>query len=218
MFQVMRVRCFLLMLPLLLSVLAASQQPERKLGLFEGSVDIGAVNKGLTTYKPETAEYNVAGGGADMWGTVDAFHMSWVRLSGDVTLSANVRFPAGGEVIPLKKAVLIVRQDLNPDSAYADVAIHGDGHITLQYRETAGGQTADITAPERGSARLRIERKGDQFTMYTGPSDGKLSASGSAKIVLHDPVYVGIGMCAHETDGVVTAVFSNVEIKQPRRE
>jgi TolB protein len=61
---------------------------------------------------------------------------------------------------------------------------------------------------------LRIERKGDEFTMYTGPSDGKLTASGSKKIVLHDPVYVGIGMCAHNADVVETAMFSNVKIEQ----
>jgi hypothetical protein len=204
--------------PLLFSVIAPGQQPDRKVGLFDGSADIGATNKGLTTYNPKTGDYRVAGGGADMWGTVDAFHMSWVRLSGDVTLSADVRFPADGDAIPLKKAVLIVRQSLDPDSAYADVAIHGDGHITLQYRESKGGRTADITAPERGSERLRIERKGDQFTMYTGSSDGRLTASGSMKIVLDDPVYVGIGMCAHNANAVEAVVFSNVKIEQSRRE
>jgi TolB protein len=206
---------FLLSVPLLFSVLTSSQQqPQGTLGLFEGATDIGATKKGATVYDAATGEYRVTGGGADMWGAADAFHMSWVRLSGDVTLTADVHFPPEGGAIPLKKAVLIVRQSLDPDSAYADVAIHGDGHITLQYRETKGGQTADITSPEHGSTRLRIERKGDQFTMYTGPADGKLTPSGSMKIVLHDPVYVGIGMCAHKGDAVETAVFSNVKIER----
>jgi TolB protein len=205
----------LLSVPLLFSVLTSSQQkPDRAHGLFEGSTDIGATLKGATVYDPATGEYRVTGGGADMWGRADDFHMSWVRLSGDVTLTADVRFPAEGRAIPLKKEVLIVRQSLDPDSAYADVAIHGDGHITLQYRETKGGETADITSPDHGSARLRIERRGDQFMMYTGASDGELTASGSKKIVLHDPVYVGIGMCAHNADVVETAVFSNVKIEQ----
>ena len=77
-----------------------------------------------------------------MWGTADAFHMSWICLSGDVTLTADVHFPPEGSAIPLKKAVLIVRQSLDPDSAYADVAVHGDGHITLQYRESKGGENS----------------------------------------------------------------------------
>jgi hypothetical protein len=203
-------------LPLVIAVLpSAQQQRDGAHGLFEGSTDVGSTLKGSTVYDPASGEYRVTGGGADMWGAADAFHLSWVRLSGDVTLTADVRFPADGGAIPLKKAVLIVRQSLDPASPYADVAIHGDGHITLQYRATQGGETADTTSTERGSTRLRIERKGDQFTMYAGPSNGKLSASAPVTIILHDPVYVGIGMCAHKVDGFETAVFSNVKIERP---
>lgn len=202
--------------PLVISVLTSGQQkPDGAHGLFEGSTDVGSTQKGSTVYDPVSGEYRVTGGGADMWGAADAFHLSWVRLSGDVTLTADLRFPADGGAIPLKKAVLIVRQSLDPASPYADVAIHGDGHITLQYRATQGGETADTTSTEHGSTRLRIERKGDQFTMYTGPSSGKLTASAPVTIILHDPVYVGIGMCAHKADGVETAVFSNVKIERP---
>jgi len=203
-------------LPLVIAVLtSAQQQRDGAHGLFEGSTDVGSTLKGSTVYDPGSGEYRVTGGGADMWGAADAFHLSWVRLSGDVTLTADVRFPADGGAIPLKKAVLIVRQSLDPASPYADVAIHGDGHITLQYRATQGGETADTTSTEHGSTRLRIERKGDQFTMYAGPANGKLSASAPVTIILHDPVYVGIGMCAHKADGVETAVFSNVKIERP---
>src|SRR5208337_18416 len=202
--------------PLVIAVLTSvQQQPDGAHGLFEGSTDVGSTHKGSTVYDPASGEYRVTGGGADMWGAADAFHLSWVRLSGDVTLTADVRFPADGGAIPLKKAVLIVRQSLDPASPYADVAIHGDGHITLQYRASQGGETADTTSTEHGSTRLRIERKGDEFTMYAGPSNGKLSASAPVTIILHDPVYVGIGMCAHKADAVETAVFSNVKIERP---
>jgi hypothetical protein len=34
-------------------------------------------------------------------------------------------------------------------------------------------------------------------------------------IILQDPVYVGIGMCAHHADRLETAVFSNVKIERP---
>ncbi len=179
--------------------------------MFEGSTDIGKTLKGSTVYDAATGEYRVSGGGADMWGAEDDFHMSWVRLSGDVTVSADIRFPADGGAIPLKKAVLMVRQSLDPNAAYADVAVHGDGHVTLQYREIKGGPTADMTSTEHGQARLRIERRGDRFTSYAGNTP-----SGPVKIVLHDPVYVGIGMCAHKADGVETAVFSNVQIEKAK--
>ena len=146
--------------PLVMAFLTSAQQsPEGPQGLFEGSTDVGSTHKGSTVYDPGRGEYRVTGGGADMWGAADAFHLSWVRLSGDVTLTADVRFPSDGSAIPLKKAVLIVRQSLDPASPYADVANHGDGHITLQYRATQGGETADTTSPEHGSTRLRIARR-----------------------------------------------------------
>jgi TolB protein len=216
MLKLIMIPSLLFWLPPLIAVLTSAQQnPDGAHGLFEGSTDVGNTIKGATVYDPASREYRVTGGGADMWGAADAFHLSWVRLSGDVTLTADVRFPADGGAIPLKKAVLIVRQSLDPASPYADVAIHGDGHITLQYRAAQGGETADTTSTEHGSTRLRIERKGDQFTMYAGPSSGKLVASAPVTIILHDPVYVGIGMCAHKADAVETAVFSNVKINQP---
>jgi len=49
----------------------------------------------------------------------------WKRISGDVTITADVRFIGTGAV-DHRKAVLMVRQNLNPDSAYADVSLHGE--------------------------------------------------------------------------------------------
>lgn len=197
--------------PLLFSVFASGQKPGS--GIFEGSTDIGKTLQGSTIYDASTGEYRVTGGGADMWGAEDDLHFSWVRISGDVTLTADVRFPSDGGAIPLKKGVLMIRQSLDPDSPYADIAIHGDGHVTPQYRNRQGGETADTMLSKSGSTRLRIERRGDQFTVYAGPVDGKLTASAPITIVLRDPVYVGIGMCAHKADGVETAIFSNVAIE-----
>jgi hypothetical protein len=182
-------------------------------GVFAGSTDVGATQKGSTVYDQANWVYHVTGGGADMWGAADAFHFSWVRMSGDASLTADVEFPSSG-VIPLEKAVLIFRQSLDPGSPYADVAIHGDGHITLQYRVVAGGKTEDVTAPKAGSNRLRIERKGDQFTTYTSDSDGKLTAFSSYTLKMEGPVYVGIGVCAHNADGTAAVTFSKVILQQ----
>ena len=183
-------------------------------GVFAGSTDVGATQKGSTVYDQANWVYHVTGGGADMWGAADAFHFSWVRLSGDASLTADVEFPSSG-VIPLEKAVLIFRQSLDPGSAYADVAIHGDGHITLQYRVTAGDKTEDITAPKTGSNRIRIERKGDEFTAYTSDADGKLTAFASYTVKLQGPVYVGIGVCAHNADGTAAVTFSKLMLQHP---
>ena len=195
-------------------MVVAQQRPSGAHSVFEGTSDVGKTKAGSTVYEPAGNLYRVTGGGADMWGAADDFHFSWVRVSGDATLTADIQFPWGSKA-PLEKAVLIFRQSLDPASAYADNAIHADGHITLQYRATAGGKTADVTAADHGSTRLRIERSGNRFTAYTGSADGKLTAFSDITIAMEDPVYVGIGVCAHDAERLTTVSFSNVSIERP---
>ncbi len=191
----------------------AQQQSRNPLGIFESSTDIGATRPGATLYDPATASYHVTGGGADLWGAADQFRFTWLKLSGDASLSASIHFaPNTGD--PTAKAILIFRQSLDPGSPYADTAIYADGHITLQFRATAGGKTGDTTSTRHGSTRLRIVRKGDQFTLSAG-SESQMEADPTpATVVLHDPVYVGIGVCAHNADHLETATFSNVKLER----
>jgi hypothetical protein len=198
-------------LVLVLSCLVLAGAAKYSNGIFQGSTDIGATQPGSTIYDASTKSYHVSGGGADMWGTSDAFRMSWVKLSSDGAITADVHIADGA--VPLAKAVLIFRQSLDPGSAYADAAIHADGHITLQYRKADGGVTADITAPQHGSVRLRIERRGNEFTAYAQSADGKMMKFASTTVALHDPVYVGIGVCSHNAAGLSTATFSNVKVE-----
>ncbi len=197
---------------LALSTSAHTQPPTTPTGIFQSSTDIGATRPGATLYNPATNSYRITGGGADLWGAADQFHLTWLKLSGDATLSADIHF-APNTSDPTAKAILIFRQSLSPDSAYADAAIHNDGHITLQYRATPAGKTEDSTAPEHNITHLRIKRKGDQFTLYVG-SDTE-PATPAATVVLHDPIYVGIGVCAHNADHLETATFSNVKLDRP---
>jgi TolB protein len=194
-----------------LAATAAAQSPQ---GLFTGSTDIGKTKPGASVYDRTAKSYRVTGGGADMWFAADDFHLAWVKLSGDVTITADVAFTPQPPQ-PLAKAVLIVRQSLDPASAYADVAIHADGHITLQWREKSGDPTKDLTATEHKSTTLRLERKGGVFTAYAQKPDGAFDAFATYTVPMTGEVYAGLGVCAHDADGLATATFSNVKIEQP---
>ena len=51
------------------------------------------------------------------------FHYVWKKVSGDVSISADIAFATkGGE--EHKKAMVMFRQSLDADSAYADLAAH----------------------------------------------------------------------------------------------
>ena len=40
----------------------------------------------------------------------------------------------------------MIRQSLDADSAYVDVALHGDGLTSLQFREAKGAATHEVQA------------------------------------------------------------------------
>ena len=201
----------LALLALLAATLLPAQQPATHT-LFPHSSDIGPTHKGSTLYDPATGDYRLTGGGADMWGASDAFHFAWTRLPGDGTLSADVTFSPTG-VLPLEKGLLLIRQTLDPTSPYADVAIHGDSHITLQFRSTRAGKTEDVTAPLGLAPRIRIERRGDTLTAFAGPNDHALTRIASTTLAFHGPAYLGLGVCAHNADGLAAITFSHVELE-----
>jgi len=182
-------------------------------GMFEGNGDVGTVlQAGSVEYDAAARTYTVAGSGENMWFAADAFRFVWKKVTGDVTLTADVRILGeGGD--PHRKAVLMIRQSLDADSAYADAAVHGDGLTSLQTRDAKGAATHEIQASVAGPARLRISKRGEWFYMSVAGQGGELRhAGGWMKAAIDGTFYVGIGVCAHNKDAVERAVFSNVEL------
>ena len=186
------------------------------IGLFEANCDIGT---GLRAGKVETGaggELRVTGGGADMWGKADAFHFVWKKVSGDVSLTADVQL-MGASTQEKRKAALMIRQSLDADAAYADIAFHGNGEIAAQWRLTAGGPTADTMMPNfldtDTPQRISIRRQGNTFTVMAGKPGGPLTALAPMTVNLADPVYIGLAVCSHDAGGLTTAVFRNVKLE-----
>lgn len=201
------------LLPLLLALVTSPRGAAAALGRFEDHRDIGAVRRpGSARFDAAAGSYFIAGGGENMWFTNDALHFAWKTLSGDVTLASDVRWiGAGGNAH--RKACLILRQDLEPDSAYADAALHGDGLTSLQYREVKGGPTREIQSTVSGPVRVRIEKEGDYVFMSVAPPGAGLQpAGGGFRIRFREPFLLGLGVCAHDNNALEEAVFSNVEI------
>ena len=193
-------------------LLASAAWPQA--GDFESSGDIGVTPKtGAVEYHSGAGEYHITGGGANVWAAEDAFYFVWKRVPGDVTLTADVRFQGAGAV-GHRKAMLMIRQDLTPGSAYADLALHGDGLTSLQFRPVAGAPTQEVRSTATAPTHLRIERRGNRFTIYTNKPGEEPISSGPQVVELSGPVYVGLGVCSHDANVLETAVFSNVRLEQ----
>jgi len=187
------------------------------LGVFTNEGSVGPTPPGVKlVFDTAKGEYTITGGGANVWATSDAFYFVWKQVSGDVTLSADVQW-TGTSATEHRKAMLMIRQTLDPGSAYADAVGHGNGLTSLQFRGAANENTYQVVAADEGPrpVQLRIARKGSRITMYFGKPGSELQAAGPVEFIgMQAPFYVGLGVCSHVATTLETAVFSNVKLEE----
>lgn len=201
---------------LLPAMAAYAQGQTESLGIFEGHGDVGNVlHAGAVDYDAAKKTYTISGSGENMWLAADAFQFVWKKLSGDVTLTADISFlsTTGNEH---KKAALMLRQSLDADSVYVDVALHASGLTSLQFRDEKGAITREIQSNISAPKRLRIARRGEYVYMSLAADGGETKVAGGwLRIPLQGTFYAGLGVCSHDKDVVEKAQFANVELTQP---
>jgi hypothetical protein len=116
------------------SSVGAAQTDGSSLGIFENRSDVGSVTlPGTATFDAATGVYTIRSAGEDLWANVDEFHFVWKKVSGDVSLTADVNVSDGiATSHPHRKALLMFRQTLDSDALFAVAAIHGSGETALQ--------------------------------------------------------------------------------------
>jgi hypothetical protein len=207
-----------------------SRNLEAPIGIFQGQSDIGsAVVAGNASYDSAARRYTIQAAGYNVWYTRDEFRYLWKKMSGDVSLAADISFPDPNGYGD-RKAVLVIRQDLEDDSKEALVALHGAGMIHLAQRREKGiritdmeyriggrglpgGANPDSLVPVNAK-RIGIEKHGDSFALFVSMAGEPMHQFGSP-ITLHldGPFYVGIGFCSHLPDKSDTAVLSDVVLE-----
>jgi hypothetical protein len=170
--------------------------------------------------------YTVRSAGYNVWYTRDEFRYLWKQMKGDVSLAADIAFPDPNGYGD-RKAVLVIRQDLEDDSRQVVVALHGAGMIQLAQRPEKGALTKDREfrvggrgRPEGKSPdslvndiarRIGVEKRGNQFSLWVSLAGEPMTQYGPPiELELEEPFYVGFGFCSHLPDVVDTATFSNV--------
>jgi hypothetical protein len=180
---------------------------------FAAGVDVGKVElPGTTKVLPDKAGYRITGSGANIWAKADAFQFAARKVSGDLVFSMDVAWVGEGKANH-RKACAMVRQSLEADAPYADVAVHGDGLIALQYRKTKGGVTFGVQTPIKAPATVKLERDGNVFTVSVARKGQPFQPVGAVTVELTDPVYAGLAVCSHNAKESETALFSNVALK-----
>jgi hypothetical protein len=207
-----------------------SKNFDTPIGIFTGQSDIGsALIPGSASYDAATKQYTIHSAGYNVWYTRDEFRYLWKKMSNDVSLAADINFPDPNGYGD-RKAVLVIRQDLEDDSKEAIVALHGLGMIHLAQRPEKDVRVKDMEYRIGGrgrpggaspdslvnvtAKRIGIEKRGDSFALFVS-LEGEPMHQFGPPITLHldAPFYVGIGFCSHLPDKSDTALLSNVVLE-----
>ena len=204
----------------MLSLALSGAGAQSSIGAFEGQTDVGRVSHpGTVKYDAPRQAYVVTGSGKNMWGTQDDFHFVWKRLTGNFILSARAHFTAKG-VEPHRKIGWTIRPSLKTSGAHVTAAVHGDGLVSLQFRQTSGGTTEEIKSPDslpNPDAVIQLERRDGVYLMSVARFGDTLVTQQVADVSLPDTVFVGLFVCAHNDTVVERAEFTNVRITTPAK-
>jgi hypothetical protein len=208
----------------------ASKNYDTPIGLFTGQSDVGsALMPASASFDPATKRYTINSAGYNVWYTRDEFRFLWKKMSGDVSLAADIHFPDTNGYGD-RKAVLMIRQDLEDDSKEAFVALHGEGMIQLAQRPEKDIRVKDMeyriggrgrptgASPDTlvtvDAQRIGIEKHGDTFALFVSLEGEPMHQFGPPiQLPIRGTFYAGIGFCSHLPDTSDTAVFSNIVLK-----
>lgn len=200
------------------------------IGIFDGQSDIGSpLLPGEANYDSSTRTYTIRSAGYNIWYTRDEFRFLWKKMTGDVSLAADIAFPDPNGYGD-RKAVLVIRQDLEDDSKEALVALHGAGMIQLALRPEKDTRVTDMEFRVGGrgrpgganpdhlvtvnAQRIGIEKRGDSFVLFVSLEGEPMHQFGAPiHLRLEGPFYVGIGFCSHLPDQSDTATLTNVVLE-----
>ncbi|MEO6327956.1 MAG: biopolymer transporter Tol [Ginsengibacter sp.] len=186
----------------------------KKIGMFKGQSDVGgALVPGSSAYNKHTKQYTITSAGYNIWYTRDEFRYLWKKMSGDVSLAADINFPDTAGYFD-RKVVLIIRQNLDDDSKEAMVALHGGGLVHLAWRPSKGESIQQMRVDQKGALRLGIEKRGDSLAIFVSQNGEPLHQFGNP-VQLHfdGTFYVGIGFTSHQPVTPDTAILSNVVLE-----
>ena len=172
----------------------------------------------------EPGTFTMSATGADIWGAKDEFRYACQQLDGDGAIVARVDSVRKTDY--WTKVGVMIRESLDPASAYAFMLVTPDGLRAFQNRPTNNSWTC-LSA--HGGAMsiptwVKLERRGDQFTGYhsvdginwirqSDTENTKPDASPNPQTIrMPGRVYVGLALTSHAPGVVTTATFSGVQI------
>jgi regulation of enolase protein 1 (concanavalin A-like superfamily) len=175
--------------------------------------DVGSVGQaGSSSYADGT--FTVAGSGADIWGTADAFHFASQTVTGDTVIIARVVSEQNTNTFA--KAGVMIRASLSANAAHVILDTRPDGSIEFMTRTSSGGTTSVVASASQAiPGWLSLVRIGSSVTAYRSNNGSTWTPLGSTTISLPNSTEVGLAVTSHDTMVTNTSTFDNVSVYSP---
>lgn len=149
--------------------------------------------------------------GADIWDNADGFHFRHAELSGDGFV--QVRLLGQTSTDPWAKAGLMIRDNLDADSAHAMFAGTTGNGLALQNRSTAGALSQhEGLGTYAYPVWLRLVRTGGSITAYRSTNGTSWTQVGTpVSPAMADPVHIGLAVTSHNNGALSTATFDSLQ-------
>jgi hypothetical protein len=174
------------------------------------TADIGAVGAaGSATYSGGV--FTVAGAGADIWNTADAFRFVYTTLTGDGSIVTQV---ASEEYVAnWTKAGVMMRETLDPSSRQALMLVSPGKGLAFQRRVN----TADVSTSTSGGAGtapyfVKLTRTGNTIAASMSPDGVNWTLAGTDTIAMTPTIYVGLAVSSHVEGTLARATFAGTAV------
>jgi hypothetical protein len=156
--------------------------------------------------------FNVAGAGADIWGSADAFRYVYTTLTGNGSITAQVS--SLQFVNDWTKAGVMMRASLTAGSAHAMMLVSANKGLAFQRRLTAGGLSTHTAGPaSKAPYYVRLTRTDNTITAYASTAGSTWAVVGSSTYTsLPATLFVGLAVSSHVYGTVAAAAFSATSI------
>ena len=175
------------------------------------SADVGGVSV-PGAFSQTNGVMTVSGDGPDIWNRADTFHYAYLAMKGDVSLTVRVTDIQNTD--PWAKAGLMIRQSLDPGSAFAMILVTSGQGAAFQQRAAAGNRAASVIGLPNRSAPywIRLTRAGNTFTATVSPDGTDWLPANSVTIAMTDPVYAGLAVTSHRSGVLCQATFAHLTV------
>jgi len=173
--------------------------------------DVGTVGRaGSASYDNNRGVFTVAGSGADIWGTADAFRYVFRPLTGDGSIW--VRVLSVQNTSPLAKAGIMFRDGTGANAAHVMLDVKPDGCAEFMKRDSAGATTTFLATGSQCGIPLLLQlvRTGSTFTANISTDQVNVQHLGSTTVSMPATANVGLIVSSHDDSSLNTAEFDNV--------